>query len=72
MHQIDARVYQLNSVKDEKTLQKRSAHSLWVDACILTHSSGMPTAEIQFLSRWRSDAIMVYTQNTAAVADRKT
>jgi hypothetical protein len=69
MRRIAARVYQLDPVKDKQTLQKWSAHSLRVGACVILHSLGMSIAQIKFLLRWRSDAFMVYLRNTAILSN---
>jgi hypothetical protein len=69
MRRTAGRVYQLDPVKDKQTLQKWSAHSLRVGACVIVHSLGMSIAQIKFLLRWRSDAFMVYLRNTAILSD---
>jgi hypothetical protein len=68
MRRTAGRVYQLDPVKDKQTLQKWSAHSLRVGACVIVHSLGMSIAQIKFLLRWRSDAFMVYLR-TAILSD---
>jgi hypothetical protein len=71
MRLVAANVYGLNPSKpeDKALLQKWSAHSLRVGACVIIHSRGMSHAQIKFLLRWRSDAFMVYLRNTAVLAD---
>jgi hypothetical protein len=68
MRRTAGRVYQLDHAKDKQTLQKWSAHSLRVGACVIVHSLGMSIAQIKFLLRWRSDAFMVYLR-TAILSD---
>ena len=57
--------------KDKKALQKWSAHSLRVGACVLLHATGFTPLDIQWLLRWRSMAFMAYLRNLAGLATRQ-
>jgi hypothetical protein len=63
-----ARTYKLDPKKDRKTLQKWSAHSLRVGACVILHAMGFTESQIQFLLRWRSTAFMCYLRNLAILS----
>lgn len=71
MRPIAATVYGLHPTKDKAALQKWSAHSLRVGACVLLHVMGFSTLDIQWLLRWRSTAFMAYLRNLAGLADRQ-
>lgn len=71
MRRIAANVYDLDPIKDKKSLQKWSSHSLRVGACVLLHATGFTPLDIQWLLRWRSNAFMAYLRNTAGLADRQ-
>lgn len=71
MRPIAATVYGLHPTKDKAALQKWSAHSLRVGACVLLHITGFSTLDIQWLLRWRSTAFMAYLRNLAGLADRQ-
>ena len=71
MRAIAVTVYDLHPIKDKKALQKWSAHSLRVGACVLLHAMGFPPLDIQWLLRWRSMAFMAYLRNLAGLADRQ-
>ena len=51
-------------------LQRFSAHSLRVGACVLLHASGFTPSQIQWLGRWKTDAFKVYLRNVASLADQ--
>ena len=65
-----ARVYNLHPIKDKVALQKWSAHSLRVGACVILHTMGHTESQIQWLLRWRSLAFMLYLRNVAILADQ--
>lgn len=71
MRSLAVTVYDLHPLKDKKALQKWSAHSLRVGACVLLHAMGFSTLDIQWLLRWRSNAFMAYLRNLAGLADRQ-
>ena len=68
MRHTAAEVYKLNPGKDKKILQKWSAHSLRVGACVILHAMGCTESQIQWLLRWRSNAFMVYLRNVAILS----
>ena len=68
MRHTAAEVYKLDPVKDKKILQKWSAHSLRVGACVILHAMGCTESQIQWLLRWRSNAFMVYLRNVAILS----
>jgi hypothetical protein len=68
MRHTAAVVYKLDPVKDKKILQKWSAHSLRVGACVILHAMGCTESQIQWLLRWRSNAFMVYLRNVAILS----
>jgi hypothetical protein len=71
MRSLAVTVYNLHPEKDKKALQKYSAHSLRVGACVLLHAMGFSPLDIQWLLRWRSMAFMAYLRNLAGLADRQ-
>ena len=71
MRSLAVVVYDLHPHKDKKALQKWSAHSLRVGACVLLHAMSFSTLDIQWLLRWRSNAFMAYLRNLAGLADRQ-
>ena len=68
MRHTAAEVYKLDPVKDHKILQKWSAHSLRVGACVILHAMGCTESQIKWLLRWRSSAFMVYLRNVAILS----
>jgi hypothetical protein len=66
-----ARVYKLDPVRDKKYLQKWSAHSVRVGACVILHGMGFTDTQIQFLLRWTSNAFYVYLRNIAGLAHKQ-
>ena len=71
MRGLAVQVHQLHPEHDKKELQKFSAHSLRVGACVLLHAMGFSTLDIKFLLRWRSEAFMAYLRNLTALGDRQ-
>ncbi len=71
MRSLAVTVYDLHPSKDKKELQKWSAHSLRVGACVCLHVMGFSSLDIQWLLRWRSNAFMAYLRNLAGLADRQ-
>jgi hypothetical protein len=69
MRALASHVYQLDTTKDKEALQRWSSHSLRVGACVILHSTGRNSTEIQHLLRWRSTAFMAYLRNTTLLAD---
>ena len=56
------------TLKDIEDLQKFTAHSIRVGACVALHVLNKETSFIQFRLRWRSDAFKMYLRNVAALA----
>ena len=52
-------------------MQRWSAHSLRVGACVIPHSMGLSEPQLKRFLRWRSSAFTVYLQNTATLANLK-
>ena len=71
MRAVAAKLYKLDPVKDRDALQRWSAHSLRVGACVILHSLGFTEAQIKFLLRWRSNAFMDYLRNVAILAQKQ-
>ncbi len=71
MRAAAAVVYNLDPVKHKHALNKWSAHSLRVGACVILHSQRFSATQIQFLLRWRSMAFMMYLRNLAFLADQQ-
>ena len=63
MRPLAVTVYGLHPVKDKKAVQKWSAHSLRVGACVLLHAMGFTPLD-------RSIVFMAYLRNLAGLADR--
>lgn len=59
---------ELNPNMTEEELQKFSAHSIRVLACILLHEAGKDGSYIKVRLRWLSDAFLVYLRNTETIA----
>jgi hypothetical protein len=66
-----AKVYKLDPIRDHAHLQKWSAHSIRVGACVILHGMGFTDTQIQFLLRWRSNAFYVYLRNIAGLAHKQ-
>jgi hypothetical protein len=71
MRHVGSQLYHLCPKKDKKELQRWSAHSLRVGACVILHSMGFTETQIKWLLRWRSDAFMVYLRNLAVLSNRQ-
>ena len=71
MRSLAVTVYSYHPDKDKKALQKWSAHSLRVGACVIIHNMGFSALDVQWLLRWRSMAFMAYLRNLAGLADRQ-
>jgi hypothetical protein len=63
-----AHVYKLCPKRDCALLQKWSAHSLRVGACVILHGMGFTDTQIQFILRWTSQAFFAYLRNLAGLA----
>jgi hypothetical protein len=70
MRRVAATVYNLDPIKNRKELQRWSAHSLRVGACVILHAMGFTGTQIKWILRWKSDAFMVYLRNLAILADQ--
>ena len=66
---VVSRAYKFDPIKDEKAMQRWSAHSLRIGVCVIPHSMGLSEPQLQQLLRWRSSSFMVYIQNTAILAN---
>ena len=71
MRKLAAEVYHLHPVRDAADIRKWSAHSLRVGACIVLHSMGFSSLDIQWILRWRSMAFVMYLRNVAVLAERQ-
>jgi hypothetical protein len=68
MRETAASYYELDPVKDKSILQKFSAHSLRVGACIILQAMGFFSHQIQQMLRWKSDSWLMYTRNLHVVS----
>jgi hypothetical protein len=64
-------VYKLDPQKQPELLQKWSAHSLRVGACVILYAQGYAASQIQFLLRWKSFAFMDYLRNLAVLSKQQ-
>jgi hypothetical protein len=71
MRRAAIHVYKLDPVRDQAHINKWSAHSLRVGACVILHGMGFTDTQIQFLLRWRSNAFYVYLRNIAGLANKQ-
>ena len=71
MRRVAALVYHMHPKNEKGAINKWSAHSLRVGACVALHSMGFTPLDIQWLLRWRSQAFMAYLRNLALLADRQ-
>ena len=71
MRTIAAEVYSLDPVTRKKEVNRWSSHSLRVGACVLLHTQGFTTPQIQFLLWWRSDSFKVYLRNVKELVDQQ-
>ena len=72
MRSIAAKVFDLDPVKDKDLLQRYSAHSLRVGACVHLHAQGFSAVDIRWILRWESDAYKIYLRNFEGLAKRQT
>ena len=72
MRTIASIVYRMDPVKDAEDLQRWSAHSLRVGACVFLHAKGFSAVDIKWILRWESDAYKVYLRNFSGLSDRHT
>ena len=71
MRRLAAEVYHLHPLKHSSELQRWSAHSIRVGACVALHAMGFSTLDIQWILRWRSTAFIAYLRNVAILATRQ-
>lgn len=71
MRQVAAHVYNLDPIKNKEDLQRWSAHSLRVGACVILHTMGFTATQIKFLLRWKSDTFMMYLRNIAILSNQQ-
>jgi hypothetical protein len=71
MRALAAKAYNLCPKRNKKDLQKWSAHSLRIGACVILHAVGFSPTQIKWLLRWRSDAFMVYLRNLAVLGHQQ-
>jgi hypothetical protein len=69
MRRVSATVYHLGPIKNRRELQRWSAHSLRVGACVILHAMGFTGTHIKWILHWKSDAFMVYLCSLAILAD---
>ena len=72
MRQCACRTYNLTQGKDDAHINRWSAHSLRVGACVFLHSQGFSPLDIKWLLRWESDAYFVYLRNFSGLAKKHT
>ena len=58
----------VHNIHSQADLQKFTAHSIRVGACVLLHSAGRDFEYIKFRLRWRSDSFRMYLRNVTALA----
>lgn len=66
-----AHVYNLDPKIHKDALSKWSSHSFRVGACVILHSQGFLTLDIQWLLRWRSLAFYAYLRNLGVNARKQ-
>ena len=71
MRTLAAHMCGLDPVKDKADLQRWSAHSLRVGACVSLHTMGFSGPQIKFLLRWKSDTFMMYLRNVAMLSNKQ-
>jgi hypothetical protein len=73
MRDAAANVYNINpdTVDGKKALQRWSAHSLRVGACVILYAVGFTGEQIQFILRWKSLSFMVYLRNLAFLSQQQ-
>jgi hypothetical protein len=71
MRETVASYYELDPVKDKSVLQKFSAHSLRVGACITLQAMGFFSHQIQQMLRWKSESWLMYTRNLHVVSQQQ-
>ena len=71
MRRLAGAVYNMHPARHSADLQKWSAHSLRVGACVVLHAMGFSALDIQWILRWRSTAFMVYLRNVAILATQQ-
>ena len=60
----------LYKIKDKAALNRFTAHSIRVGACVLLHANGINSETIQFRLRWHSDVFKFYLRNVDALAEQ--
>lgn len=71
IREVAVATYQLDWIKDKDEIQRWSAHSLRVGACVFLHAAGFSALDIKWILRWESDAYMVYLRNFIGLSDRQ-
>lgn len=71
MRQLAAHVYHLHPKRDAADIAKWGSHSLRVGACVILHSMGFSSLDIQWILRWRSQAFVAYLRNVAILSHRQ-
>ena len=69
MRATAAAIYNLDPKKHKADLQRWSAHSYRVGACVILHAMGYTGPQIQFLLRWKSMTFLMYLRNLTIIAD---
>jgi hypothetical protein len=63
MRETATSYYELDPVKEKSVLQKFSAHSLRVGACIILQAMGFFSHQIQQMLCWKLESWLMYTRN---------
>ncbi|MGH3055005.1 MAG: hypothetical protein ACRDL7_08525, partial [Gaiellaceae bacterium] len=61
----------VHHITSKQDLQRFTAHSLRVGACVALHSANCSETDIKFRLCWRSNAFMEYLRNVPAIARRQ-
>jgi hypothetical protein len=71
MRTVAMHTYGLHPIREKADLQRWSAHSLRVGACVILHTMGFSGYQIKFLLRWKSDTFMMYLRNVAILSNKQ-
>ena len=63
--------HDLDPTRDKDYINRWSSHSLRVGACVVLHTMGFSSLDIQWVLRWKSTAYMVYLRNTSLLSSRQ-
>jgi len=71
MRRLATQVYYLHPVNDRAAIGKWGSRSLRVGACVILHTLGFSSLDIQWIMRWRSMAFVTYLRNIAILSSRQ-